>query len=135
MDDLVRGDGRQLVVVQSVDQAAREDEHRVLLPNAAGEGVERRTVDDTDVGRRQAGRDCQRLDDAAEARLVLIVHETEVRSAANSANVPRHLHREQDGADDGEDRHPTDEVSGPPVERRMAGIDHRERHHQRQHGE
>ena len=30
MDDLVRRDGRQLVVVQSVDQPAREDENGVL---------------------------------------------------------------------------------------------------------
>ena len=106
-----------------------------MLPNAAGEGVERRTVDDADIGGRQAGRDCQRLDDAAEPRLVLIVDEAEIRPAANGADVPRHLHGEQHGADDGDDRHPTDEISGPSVERRMLGIEHGERHQKPQHGE
>jgi hypothetical protein len=48
--------------------------------------------------------------------------------------VPRHLHGEQQGADDGDDRHPTDEVSGPSVKRRMLGIVHGERHQKRQHG-
>ena len=135
MDDLVRRDGCQLVVVQSVDQPARENEHGVLLPDAAGECVERRTVDDADIGGRQARRDGQRLDDAAEPRLVVIVDEAEVRPAANGADVPSHLHGEQEGADDGDDRHPTDEISRPPVERRMVGIVHRERHNERQHGE
>jgi hypothetical protein len=134
MDDLVRRDGCQLVVVQSVDQPAREDEHGILLPNTAGEGVERRTVDG-DIRDRQACRDCQRLDDAAEPRLVLVVDETEIRPATNGADVPPHLHDEQQGADDGDDRHPTDEVSRPPVERRMLGIVHGERHQKRQHGE
>ena len=135
MDDLVRRDGRQLVVVQSVDQTARENENGVLLPNAAGECVERRTVDDADIRGRQACRDRQRLDDTAEPRLVLIVDEAEIRPAANGADVPGHLHREQHGADDGDDRHPADEVSRPPVERRMVGIEHGERHDKRQHGE
>ena len=128
MDDFVRCDGRQLVVVQSVDQPAREDENGVLLPNTAGECVERRTVDDADIRGRQACRDRQRLDDAAEPRLVVIVDEAEIRPAANGADVPSHLHDEQHGADDGNDRHPADEVSSPGVERRMVGIDHRERH-------
>jgi hypothetical protein len=135
VDDFVRCDGGQLIVVQCVDQAAREDENRVLLPNAAGECVERRTVDDADLGGRQACRDCQRLDDTAEPRLVVIVDEAEVRSAANGANVPRHLHREQQGADDGNDRHPSDQVSRPPVERRVVWIVHGERHKERQRGE
>ena len=71
VDDLVRCDGCQLVVVQSVDQTAREDENGVLLPDAAGECVERRTVDDADIRGRQACRDCQRLDDTAQPRLVV----------------------------------------------------------------
>ena len=135
MNDLMRGDGRQLVVVQSVDQAAREDENGVLLPNAASECVERRTVDDADIRGRQPRRDRQRLDDTAQARLVLVVDEAEIRPAANGADMPSHLHREQDDAGDGDDRHPTDEVSCPPVERRMVGIEHRERQEERQHGE
>ena len=32
VDDLMRDDGCQFVVVQPVDQPAREDEHRVLAP-------------------------------------------------------------------------------------------------------
>jgi hypothetical protein len=135
VDDFVRCDRRQLVVVQSVDQPAREDENGVLLPDTAGECVERGTVDDADIRRRQACRDCQRLDDAAEPRLVVIVDEAEIRPAANGADVPRHLNREQDGADDGDDRHPTDEVSRPLVERRMVGIVHGERYNEPQCGE
>jgi hypothetical protein len=42
MDDLVRRNGRELVVVQPVDQPAREDEDGVLPANAAGEAVHRR---------------------------------------------------------------------------------------------
>ncbi len=64
----------------------------------------------------------------------MIVDEVEVRPAANGADVPCHLHGEQQGADDGDDRHPADEVSNPSVERRMIGIEHGERHHKRQHG-
>ena len=135
VDDLVRGDGRKLVVVQTVNQPAREDENGVLLPDTASEGVECRTVDHADIGGRQARRDCQRLDDAAEPRLVLIVDEAEICPAANGADVPRHLHREQQGADDGDDRHPADEISRPTVERRMVGIEHGERHDEPQHGE
>nr|WP_235984080.1 hypothetical protein [Bradyrhizobium australiense] len=50
VDDFVRRDGRQFVVVQSVDQPAREDENGVLLSDTAGERVERRAVDDSDIG-------------------------------------------------------------------------------------
>ena len=130
----MRSDGGELIVVQSVDQPAREDEHGVLLSDAAGEGVERRTVDDGDI-RGHACCDRQRLDDPAEPRLVVIVDEAEIRPAPNGADVPRHLHGEQKGADGSDDRHPANEISRPAVERRMVGIEHRERHQKRQHGE
>jgi hypothetical protein len=65
----------------------------------------------------------------------MIVDEAKVRPVAHGADMPGHLHRKKQRADNRDDRHPADEVARPAVKRRMLGIEHGERHDERQRGQ
>ncbi len=123
MGELVGDDSRQLLVVESVDQAACNHHDGVTLPDPAGEGVQRHRFDHAHIGGRKASCDGHRFDNVAQPRLVVMVDEVEGHGHSHPADVPCHLEGEDCGRDQSHDRNVPHRVAAPVQEWRVPFVE------------
>ena len=133
MHQLVRENSRQLIVIQTIDEPARDDDDEGRPRRAAREGVHRGRLYDADADRGHAGGDRQRLRQAAEPGVARLVDEPKRHVLAHRLHGPPHLGHEIGDSRERDDRHVTRPVSGPGVPGRMRRIEEDQRHEQHDH--